>query len=276
MNHQLTRVITSEEVKNTVFDMPADKSLGPDEGLTCMIREAEVRKALTGDEVMKILQDYEKTSSQKVNLGKCSVSFSPRVPGVLRRCILMGLGMCEVKDQGLYLGLPSQVGRTKNEVFHYISGKVDARVKGWKGKLLSQARKKVMVKSITLAISNFVMNCFKLPLGIIDDLNSTKEKFFWSKGDGKEGKQAWPWRLKRHLYYSSYLRGNILGDLLFYMKNWVPILLMGGVAYSKVGKCLKKELVGGYGTGEASTFGRSLGFLEQRTSMSEGQGGWNI
>ncbi|GAA0159178.1 hypothetical protein LIER_38811 [Lithospermum erythrorhizon] len=33
VNSQLTRVITSEEVKRTVFDMPIDKSPGPD-GMT--------------------------------------------------------------------------------------------------------------------------------------------------------------------------------------------------------------------------------------------------
>ncbi|GAA0158175.1 hypothetical protein LIER_15270 [Lithospermum erythrorhizon] len=133
---------------------------------------------------MKILQDYETASGQKVNLGKCSVSFSPRVPGTLQRCILMGLGMREVNDQRKYLGLPSQVGRTKKEVVRYISAKVDARVKG---KLLSQAGKEVMVKSVTSAIPNFVMSCFKLPMGIIDDLNSTMAEFFWLKGDGEGG-----------------------------------------------------------------------------------------
>ncbi|GAA0170996.1 hypothetical protein LIER_25137 [Lithospermum erythrorhizon] len=116
-----------------------------------MIREAEVRKALTGiqisrdspsvshilfvddtfiscqasategNEVMRILQDYKKASGQKVNLGKCSVSFSPHVPVALRRCILIGLGMREVKDQGKYLGLLSRGTDKKRGLSLHIS-----------------------------------------------------------------------------------------------------------------------------------------------------------
>ncbi|GAA0163191.1 hypothetical protein LIER_39548 [Lithospermum erythrorhizon] len=136
---------------------------------------------------MRILVNYELASGQKVNVGKCSTSFSPRTSWDTRQHILGVLGMIEVRDQGKYLGLPSQVGRTKKEFFCYIQGKVDARISGWKGKLLSSAGKEVMIKSVTSAIPNFVINCFKIPLGTIDDLNMTMEKFFWANGDGEKG-----------------------------------------------------------------------------------------
>ncbi|GAA0139923.1 hypothetical protein LIER_01376 [Lithospermum erythrorhizon] len=44
-----------------------------------------------------------------------------------------------------------------------------------------------MVKSVTSAIPNFVMNCFQLPMGIIDELNRIMAKFFWTTGDGDKG-----------------------------------------------------------------------------------------
>ncbi|GAA0146064.1 hypothetical protein LIER_06104 [Lithospermum erythrorhizon] len=56
MNSQLTKIITSEEVKHVIFEMPADKS---PKGLTCMIREAELRGTLTG---IKISRDSSTVS----------------------------------------------------------------------------------------------------------------------------------------------------------------------------------------------------------------------
>ncbi|GAA0159877.1 hypothetical protein LIER_16557 [Lithospermum erythrorhizon] len=49
MNCQLTRAVTSEEVRKAVFEMSPDKSPVPDEGLTCMLREVEERRVLTGE-----------------------------------------------------------------------------------------------------------------------------------------------------------------------------------------------------------------------------------
>ncbi|GAA0165710.1 hypothetical protein LIER_21037 [Lithospermum erythrorhizon] len=174
MNSRLTRRITSEEVKVAVFDMPTNKSPGPDgmtylnhnkagrdtsmalkldmskaydrvewnfliaimsklgfsriwfsEGLTTMLRKTEERKCLTSikinrgspsisnilfaddtfifckasvDEarvVIKILEDYELASGQKVNMGKFSVSFEKRIRERNMRSVVDILRMVE-------------------------------------------------------------------------------------------------------------------------------------------------------------------------------------
>ncbi|GAA0167335.1 hypothetical protein LIER_22291 [Lithospermum erythrorhizon] len=144
MNQQLTRVVTSEEVKRVVFEMPADKSPSPD-GMT----EAEERKAITeSTKVRRILNDYERASGQKVNVGKCVVSFSSKTGREARQHILVALNMNKVRDQGKYLGRPAQIGRTKKDVFRYIQTRVEGRVLGWKGKLLSQAGKEVIISRL--------------------------------------------------------------------------------------------------------------------------------
>ncbi|GAA0141176.1 hypothetical protein LIER_02380 [Lithospermum erythrorhizon] len=97
------------------------------------------------------------------------------------------LGMREVADQGKYLGLPSHIGRSKREVFRYMAEKVDEKIWGWKGKFLSQGGKEVMIKSVTAAIILFVMNYFKSPACIIDNLNSSMAKFYWGSADGERG-----------------------------------------------------------------------------------------
>ncbi|GAA0147477.1 hypothetical protein LIER_07165 [Lithospermum erythrorhizon] len=148
-------------------------------GLTSMLKEVEERK--------QMLHKEWRLCSYKVNFAKCSVSFSSRIDTEVWQQILTRLGMREVQDQGKYLGLPSQIGCTKRDVFRYIQAKVEDKVRGWKKKLLSQAGREVMVKSVTSAIPNFVMNFFKLPMGIIDDLNKTMARFFWANGEGEKG-----------------------------------------------------------------------------------------
>ncbi|GAA0175268.1 hypothetical protein LIER_28478 [Lithospermum erythrorhizon] len=89
-----------------------------------------------------------------------------------------------VRDQGKYLRLPSKIQGTK-EVFGFVRNRVEERVKGWMGKLLSQAGKEVLLKSVTLTIPNCVMNYFKLPIGVLDEVNKTMASYWWAKS-GKE------------------------------------------------------------------------------------------
>ncbi|GAA0168863.1 hypothetical protein LIER_40656 [Lithospermum erythrorhizon] len=108
--------------------------------------------------ILRILEDYELASGQKVDMGKCVVSFEKRTRIQDRSAVLEVLNMVEVQDQGKYLRLPSHIGRTNKEVFRFVCNKVEERVKEWKGKLLSQAVKEVLIKYVALTIPNYVMN----------------------------------------------------------------------------------------------------------------------
>ncbi|GAA0144405.1 hypothetical protein LIER_04862 [Lithospermum erythrorhizon] len=128
-----------------------------------MLSVAEERKMLTATHedwanVVDILRDYEEASGQKINFGKCSVSFEKRTSLEVLHRVGALLHINEVPNQGKYLGLPSHIGKSKKEVFGFIHGRVDDKIKGWKGKLLSQAGREVMLKSITSSIQNYVMN----------------------------------------------------------------------------------------------------------------------
>ncbi|GAA0156810.1 hypothetical protein LIER_38348 [Lithospermum erythrorhizon] len=134
-------------------------------------------------QIMTILKDYEEASGQKINLDKCGVSFERRTTGEKRAEVGQVLRTKEVLDQGKYLGLPSHIGRSKREVFCYIQGRVNECIKGWSGKYLSQAGKEVMLKFDVSSIPNYVINCFKLPFGIIGGVNQAMTKYWWaSKG----------------------------------------------------------------------------------------------
>ncbi|GAA0156366.1 hypothetical protein LIER_38260 [Lithospermum erythrorhizon] len=130
------------------------------EGLTCMLRRAEEQKALIRIKVSKVL-------------------------GVLN--------MMEVQDQGKYLGLPSQIGHTKKEVFKFVRERVDERIKWWKGKLLFQPGKEILIKAVATTIPNYMRNCFKL-LGLIEGRKVLNRGVRWRVRDDK-GIDIWkdPW-----------------------------------------------------------------------------------
>lgn len=58
------------------------------------------------------------------------------------------------------------------------------RLQSWKVKILSAAGKKLLIKSIAVAIPIYTMNCFLLPKYFCDDLNHLIASFWWNDYDG--------------------------------------------------------------------------------------------
>ena len=59
-------------------------------------------------------------------------------------------------------------------------------MQGWKEKLLSQARKEVMIKAVVQAIPMYSMSVFKLPRGLCKDIEAMIRKFWRGQGDVKK------------------------------------------------------------------------------------------
>ena len=76
-----------------------------------------------------------------------------------------------------YLGMPTDVGQSKNGVFKYLRDRVWEKVKGWMQKLLSAAGKEILIKSVAQAIPVFSMVCFRLPRGLCDNITSIIRQF---------------------------------------------------------------------------------------------------
>ena len=79
-----------------------------------------------------------------------------------------------------YLGMPTEVGQSKNGTFKYLRGLVWEKVKGWMEKLLSSAGKEVLIKYVAQAIPVYSMACFRLPRGLCDSIMSIIRQFYLS------------------------------------------------------------------------------------------------
>ena len=52
-------------------------------------------------------------------------------------------------------------------------------MQGWKEKLLSQAGKEIMIKAVVQSIPTYSMNVFRLPIGLLKDIEAMIRKFWW-------------------------------------------------------------------------------------------------
>ena len=100
------------------------------------------------------------------------------------------LGVSELKQYEEYLGLPALVGRNKRASFDHLKQRIWKRLQGWEGKLLSQAKREVLIKSVIQAIPTYTMSCFKLPITLCHEIEKLIRKF-WCGQRGDRRKVHW-------------------------------------------------------------------------------------
>jgi len=67
---------------------------------------------------------------------------------------------------GKYLGIPSNWGSSKKDMFAWILGRVNAKLEGWKENLISKGGKEILLKSMVRALPQYVMSIFKILVSI--------------------------------------------------------------------------------------------------------------
>ena len=142
--------------------------------------------------MLKLLGEYESWLGQKINKDNTAIFFSKSTTDEAKSSIKNLFQVQKVKFYEKYLGLPSFVGRGKKASFNYIKKKVWRKLQGWEGKLLSQAGREVLIKSVIQAVPTYAMGCFKLSLGLCDDIKVMIKKFWWGQR-GNRRKIHWIW-----------------------------------------------------------------------------------
>ena len=125
--------------------------------------------------------EYKEASGQKVNTDKSSIFFSPNTTQETRDEIFNILCPMQNTRHTKYLGLPSFIGRLKNQVFAILKERVGQKLAGWKGKLLSMGVKEILIKAMAQAIPTYTMSCFLLPQGLCDDMERMMKSFWWGQ-----------------------------------------------------------------------------------------------
>ena len=89
-----------------------------------------------------------------------------------------------------YWGLPTLIVRRKCDSFAFLKEWVWRKMQGWKGKLLSRARKEILIKVVAQSIPTYTMGVFQLPRKLCDELDAMCARFWWGQV-GEKRKIHW-------------------------------------------------------------------------------------
>ncbi|KAL0451591.1 UNVERIFIED_CONTAM: putative mitochondrial protein, partial [Sesamum latifolium] len=100
------------------------------------------------EEIRSIFALHANASGQEVNFSKSGMVISGTIRDKEKRRLASWLGVRLVGAHDQYLGLPAVAGRSRRALFHNIRDRFWGRINGWNSKLLSQAGKGVLIKSL--------------------------------------------------------------------------------------------------------------------------------
>jgi len=75
--------------------------------------------------------------------------------------------------------MPTINGRVNKQTFQGVSDRFDKRLAGWRGKILSLARRATLVSSTMATIPFYAMQTAKLPRSLCDDCDKKARLFLW-------------------------------------------------------------------------------------------------
>ncbi|KAK2360163.1 ADP-ribosylation factor GTPase-activating protein AGD3 [Trifolium repens] len=99
---------------------------------------------------------YQNASGQLVNVHKFELMFSKQVIDSRKEEIHNILPMQRVEHFSKYLGVPTHIGRSKNQAFQFILDRIWKKLKGWKEKNLSFAGRATLIKAVNAKFIGFV------------------------------------------------------------------------------------------------------------------------
>ncbi|KAL5561645.1 hypothetical protein UlMin_031392 [Ulmus minor] len=89
------------------------------------------------------------------------------------------MGFSRIKPDSAYLGLPLfRTGKDKD--FYFLIDRLDAKLARWKAKILSKAKKLVLIKYVAFTLPTYVMQTMRLLATICSKLDARIRSFWWS------------------------------------------------------------------------------------------------
>lgn len=132
------------------------------------------------EQVMKTLYDFAAVSGQKVGPEKSSIWFSRATSLETQVDLAMIMSVPLEATSQTYLGAPIATNR---ESFDFLIDKFSSKLQIWKSKVLSQAGRLVVIKSVLQSLPVYYMATILLPVSVVKKLNALMRRFFWGAGD---------------------------------------------------------------------------------------------
>ena len=69
--------------------------------------------------------------------------------------------------------------KLNNKDWQTIENRIEKRLSGWKGKMLSVGGRLVLINSVLSSLPMFMMSFFELPRGVFEKIDCFRSRFYW-------------------------------------------------------------------------------------------------
>lgn len=152
--------------------------------------EATVQQAAEMD---AILAEFCKMSGQRISLKKSMVYTSHNTEAAVVKALSSKLQMGPTDNLGSYLGMPILHSRVSPSTYNFLLSNMRSKLASWKTKVLSQAARAILIRSVLATLPAYVMQTAMIPMSVIREMERYLRDFFWDELDGN-----------KHLHYISW------------------------------------------------------------------------
>ncbi|KAJ4783220.1 RNA-directed DNA polymerase (reverse transcriptase)-related family protein [Rhynchospora pubera] len=131
--------------------------------------------------IKNILEDFGGASGLVVNPIKSKLWFSKATPLEVCQRIKQSLRAINAEEGEKYLGVCLSGRNSARKTGQMLLERMWSKLAGWKCSMLSHAGRLVLIKSVLTSLPVYYMNTERIPKGLIDQMMSLMEKFFWGK-----------------------------------------------------------------------------------------------
>lgn len=142
--------------------------------------------------VLRIFKEFESCSGLKISLEK-STLYTAGIAEGTRDDILASFPFSTGSLPVRYLGLPLLTKRMTVNDYLPLVEKVRKKMSSWTGRLLSQAGRLQLIKSVITSLANFWMAAFRLPSSCLKEIESLCSAYLWSGTELKTTKAKVSW-----------------------------------------------------------------------------------
>lgn len=143
---------------------------------TAIIVRADITTMIT---LKLVLRFFSNISGLQINYAKSvflPLNLTPQQQAEVR----VIFGCAETELPITYLGMSLTINQPKRSDFMPLIEKIERRLEGWQGKLLSRGGRLLLQNSVLAAIPVYIMTCFVLPKWVLRRIDSVRRRFIWA------------------------------------------------------------------------------------------------
>uniref|UniRef100_A0A803NMF8 Reverse transcriptase n=1 Tax=Cannabis sativa TaxID=3483 RepID=A0A803NMF8_CANSA len=177
----LSRLLLREEDHGRITGFKVSRSSPPISHLmyaddTLIFCKADMEEIET---VQECIRTYCEWSGQCINVRKSAYVFSKNMDDSRKAEIVSLLGFRGMNRDDKFLGNPILWSNSKVKDFKFIKDRLCARIEGWRCKLLSQAGRTTLIRSVAASTPVYSMSTFLLPKVLCHEMDQAIRKFWW-------------------------------------------------------------------------------------------------